>query len=257
MRWRSGRLWAADGYWPRRMLRLGGPSRASAFRTRYRASLNCRHLNGRRGLTRGLPCGAGCRVRCRARMAGEGQVQPAKCDQRKAPDGYRGRRSAPDFDLQTNGGGRARLKDFRGKKLVVYFYPADDTSGCTLEAIDFTNAVKDFAAADARFWGSRPTRKPRTTASSRSTASRSNWRRIPTRMRSAAYGVWGEKSLYGRKYMGVRARDLPDRREGRVAQRMAQGEGEGAHCRGAGSGPRPLAAARLFSPRPGPLPTVC
>ena len=49
---------------------------------------------------------------------------------------------APDFDLATDSGGRTRLKDFRGKKVVVYFYPADDTSGCTLEAIDFTKAVE-------------------------------------------------------------------------------------------------------------------
>ena len=51
---------------------------------------------------------------------------------------------APNFDLETDGDGRVKLSDLAGKKVVVYFYPADDTSGCTLEAIDFTKASRAF-----------------------------------------------------------------------------------------------------------------
>ena len=60
---------------------------------------------------------------------------------------------APDFDLPTDGGGRIRLSDFRGRPLVLYFYPKDDTSGCTKEAIGFTAAGDDFKAAGAKIVG--------------------------------------------------------------------------------------------------------
>src|SRR5437868_7686041 len=110
---------------------------------------------------------------------------------------------APDFDLITDGGGRTRLKDFRGKKLVVYFYPADDTSGCTLEAIDFTKSAKDFTKADTAVIGISPD----------SAASHDRFKvkhdlsvalaADPDRNAIEAYGVWAEKSMYGRKYMGV------------------------------------------------------
>src|ERR1700757_899141 len=55
--------------------------------------------------------------------------------------------AAPDFDLPTDGGGRIKLSDFAGKTLVLYFYPKDDTTGCTSEAKAFTEAAGDFAAA--------------------------------------------------------------------------------------------------------------
>ena len=57
---------------------------------------------------------------------------------------------APDFELPTDGGGRAHLKGLTGKPVVLYFYPKDDTSGCTAEAIDFNGLRAKFAAADAR-----------------------------------------------------------------------------------------------------------
>ena len=57
--------------------------------------------------------------------------------------------AAPDFDLATDGGGRARLADFKGKAVVLYFYPKDDTSGCTAEAIAFSGLKTKFGAAGA------------------------------------------------------------------------------------------------------------
>ena len=125
---------------------------------------------------------------------------------------------APDFDLPTDGGGRARLKDFRGRKVVVYFYPADDTSGCTLEAIDFTNAAKEFSKAGTAVIGISPD-----SADSHDRFKAKHDLSValaadPDRSAIDAYGVWGEKNMYGRKYMGVeRATFLIDR-EGRIAR---------------------------------------
>lgn len=122
---------------------------------------------------------------------------------------------APDFDLEIDGGGRVRLSDFAGKKVVVYFYPRDDTSGCTLEAIDFTKAFPAFKAARTVVIGISPD-----TARSHDKFKAKHGLGIalaadPDRKTIEAYGVWVEKSMYGRKYMGVeRATFLigPDRR---------------------------------------------
>ena len=125
---------------------------------------------------------------------------------------------APDFDLPTDGGGRTRLKDFRGRKVVVYFYPADDTSGCTLEAIDFTKAAREFANAGTAVIGISPD-----SADSHDRFKAKHDLSValaadPDRRAIEAYGVWAEKNMYGRKYMGVeRATFLIDR-EGRIAR---------------------------------------
>ena len=110
---------------------------------------------------------------------------------------------APDFDLESDGGERIRLSKLKGKPVVVYFYPKDDTSGCTKEAQAFTSMSQDFAAAGARVIGISPD----------SVASHAKFRAKydlgidlvadPDRAAIEAYGVWVEKSMYGRKYMGV------------------------------------------------------
>ena len=63
---------------------------------------------------------------------------------------------APDFDLPTDGGGQMRLKELKGKPVVIYFYPKDDTSGCTAEAIAFNGLRAKFAAAGATVIGVSP-----------------------------------------------------------------------------------------------------
>jgi thioredoxin-dependent peroxiredoxin len=63
---------------------------------------------------------------------------------------------APQFDLQTDSGKRLKLSDLKGKKVVVYFYPKDDTSGCTIEAIDFTKAKAAFEKAGTTVIGISP-----------------------------------------------------------------------------------------------------
>ena len=110
---------------------------------------------------------------------------------------------APDFTLATDGSGMARLADYRGKALVLYFYPRDDTSGCTLEAKDFNTLKPEFDAANAVIVGISPD----------SAQSHDKFKAKyglcfalaadPDKAMLQAYGVWVEKSMYGRKYMGV------------------------------------------------------
>lgn len=110
---------------------------------------------------------------------------------------------APDFTLPTDGGGSVSLADLKGKKVVLYFYPKDDTSGCTAEAIDFSAKKAAFDAAGAVVLGISPD-----SVKSHDKFKKKHELSIPLaadeeKSMLAAYGVWGEKSMYGRKYMGV------------------------------------------------------
>ena len=110
---------------------------------------------------------------------------------------------APGFDLPTDEGRNLRLGDFAGKTLVLYFYPKDDTSGCTSEAKGFTYAIAEFQAAGAEVLG----------VSKDSVKSHARFREKyglevhlgsdPEGQTVEAYGVWVQKSMYGRKYMGI------------------------------------------------------
>lgn len=110
---------------------------------------------------------------------------------------------APDFLLPGDGGQTIRLKDFKGKPVVLYFYPKDDTSGCTREAIEFTAVLKDFRKAGAAIVGvSRDTPKKHDAFKAKhklgvTLASDEEGTMID------GYGSWVEKSLYGRRYMGI------------------------------------------------------
>jgi peroxiredoxin Q/BCP len=125
---------------------------------------------------------------------------------------------APDFDLETDGGGRVSLKDFAGKNVVVYFYPKDDTSGCTLEALDFTKAAASFKKARTTVIGISPD-----TAKSHDKFKTKHGLGVvlaadPDKKAIGAYGVWVEKSMYGRKYMGVERSTFLIGPDGRIAQ---------------------------------------
>ena len=110
---------------------------------------------------------------------------------------------APPFNLPSDGGGKVSLKDLLGKPVVLYFYPKDDTSGCTREAIDFTGLLPKFRRKGAAVVG----------ISKDTVAAHDKFKtkhKLGIVLGSdvdgkvvEAYGCWVEKSLYGRKYMGI------------------------------------------------------
>ena len=111
--------------------------------------------------------------------------------------------TAPDFTLPRDGGANVTLSALRPQKVVLYFYPKDDTSGCTLEAQDFTAALADFQAAGCTVIG----------VSKDSVAAHDKFCKkygLGIVLASDAegsvcedYGVWKEKSMYGKTYMGI------------------------------------------------------
>ncbi|MGV7033577.1 peroxiredoxin [Methylobacterium symbioticum] len=125
---------------------------------------------------------------------------------------------APDFTLPGSGGAAIALAAMRGHKVVLYFYPKDDTSGCTLEAQGFNGLLPDFAAADTRVIGLSPD-----PVKSHDKFCSKYGLQFPLASDESkavleAYGVWVEKSMYGRKYMGVERTTVLVDREGRIAQ---------------------------------------
>ena len=112
-------------------------------------------------------------------------------------------KKAPDFKLPASSGADVSLKHYRGKTVVLYFYPNDDTPGCTVEACEFGKQNAKFAKKDAVVLGISPN----------SLASHAKFIakfKLPfvlladeDHKAALAYGVWAEKSMYGRKFMGI------------------------------------------------------
>jgi peroxiredoxin Q/BCP len=125
---------------------------------------------------------------------------------------------APDFDLPCDEGGSVKLSGLAGRPVVVYFYPKDDTSGCTAEAKAFTALAEDFAKAGVTVIGISPD----------TVAQHAKFRaKYELAVRLAAdtdktvanaYGVWVEKSMYGKKYMGVERSTFLIDGKGKVAR---------------------------------------
>ncbi len=111
--------------------------------------------------------------------------------------------TAPDFALVSDGGDEVRLSDFRGKKVVLYFYPKDDTPGCTTEACEFRDRLPELEEKGAVVLGVSPD----------SPESHRKFRAKydlpfplladPDHRVAEAYGAWGEKKSYGRTYEGI------------------------------------------------------
>ncbi len=110
---------------------------------------------------------------------------------------------APDFTLETDGGGTLALSSLRGRTVVLYFYPKDNTSGCTKEAEAFRDAHDDFAAAGAVIVGVSPDSVKSHDRFKEKLGLPFTLVADPDKRACEAYGVWVEKSMYGRKYMGV------------------------------------------------------
>ena len=125
---------------------------------------------------------------------------------------------APAFDLLKDGKGRVSLKDFSGKKLALYFYPKDDTSGCTAQAIDFNRLKKDFAKAGTEILGVSP--DPVKSHDKFKVKHKLDLALAADEAKTMleAYGVWVEKSMYGRKYMGVERTTFLIGADGKIAQ---------------------------------------
>jgi len=125
---------------------------------------------------------------------------------------------APSFSLPSDGGGTVSLAGFAGRKLVLYFYPRADTSGCTREAIDFSRLRADFSRAGTEIVGVSADPVPalaRFKAKHKlaiALASDEKHRMLED------YGVWQEKSLYGRKFLGIVRTTFLIGADGRVAK---------------------------------------
>ena len=127
-------------------------------------------------------------------------------------------KTAPDFELPTDSGKSIKLSKFKGKPVVVYFYPKDDTTGCTKEAQDFTCLADQFKGAGVEVIGISPD----------SVASHAKFRKKydlgvhlaadEEKTVATAYGVWVEKSMYGKKYMGVERSTFLIDGKGKVAK---------------------------------------
>jgi len=130
--------------------------------------------------------------------------------------------AAPGFSLLSDSGEQISLQDFKGKQVVLYFYPRDDTSGCTTEACEFRDNWKAVQRAGAVVLGVSPD----------SVGSHEKFRRkyrLPFPLLAdldhavaKAYGAWGEKSMYGRKYHGIRRTTFIIDEAGRIQRVFAR-----------------------------------
>ena len=125
---------------------------------------------------------------------------------------------APPFSLPRDGGAMISLADFKGRNLVLYFYPKVDTPGCTKEAIAFSALRADFAKAGTDILG--VSADPVAEQDKFKTKHRLKIALASdeTRKMLEAYGAWGEKSMYGRKFMGVLRKTFLIDDKGKIAR---------------------------------------
>ncbi|MGB8277679.1 MAG: peroxiredoxin [Methylovirgula sp.] len=125
---------------------------------------------------------------------------------------------APDFELPDDREKTRSLKSYAGKKLVLYFYPKDDTSGCTKEALDFSGLKSEFDKTGTAILGVSPD-SPASHGKFKSKHKLSlDLASDPSKAMLEAYDVWTEKSLYGRKYMGVERTTFLIGPDGKIAE---------------------------------------
>ena len=151
-----------------------------------------------------------------ARAASKVRVEASRTS--KTTGGLSVGEQAPDVALTTDEGKPVRLSDFRGKKVVLYFYPKDDTSGCTAEACAFRDGIGKLKARGAVVLG----------VSVDSVASHQRFKQkyalnFPLlsdadKQAVQAYGVWKQKSMYGRTYMGIERTTFLIDEQGRIAK---------------------------------------
>ena len=125
---------------------------------------------------------------------------------------------APAFKLPVDGGGTVSLSGFKGRTLVLYFFPKADTEGCTKEAMDFSSLAAAFAKAGAAILGVSADPVARQDSFKKKYKLKIPLGSDETLKMLEAYGVWAEKSMYGRKFMGVVRTTLLIGPTGRIAR---------------------------------------
>ncbi|MBZ9898605.1 MULTISPECIES: peroxiredoxin [unclassified Mesorhizobium] len=125
---------------------------------------------------------------------------------------------APQFELPRDGGGSLSLAGFAGRPVVLYFYPQDDTTGCTAEAISFSQLKPEFEKAGAVVIGLSPDSARKHDKFKSKYDLTIDLASDEERKVIEAYHLWVEKSMYGRKYMGVERATFLIGRDGRIAR---------------------------------------
>ena len=126
--------------------------------------------------------------------------------------------AAPDFSLPASNGQNVSLKDFKGQNVVLYFYPKDDTPGCTVEACAFRDQIKSFEKADTFVLGVSPDGLNAHGKFIEKFALPFLLLADEEKKMCHDYGVWAEKSMYGRKYFGVARSTFVIDRKGKIVK---------------------------------------
>jgi peroxiredoxin Q/BCP len=136
-------------------------------------------------------------------------------------------KKAPDFTLENQDDQKVKLSDLLGRWVVLYFYPKDDTPGCTIEACDFTQGIKKFEGLEATVLGC----SPDSTESHRKFIAKHKLKisllADPEKKVIEKYGAWGEKNMYGKKMMGVIRSTVLIDPQGKVAKHWPKVKADG------------------------------
>ena len=141
---------------------------------------------------------------------------------------------APDFELATDTGERVKLSDYRGQPVVLYFYPKDDTPGCTVEACGFRDSYTDFEKRGAVVLGVSPDDVASHVKFKNKFSLPYPLLADPEHEVAEQYGVWGEKKFAGKTYVGRQAIDVRDR----CGRKRRQGDAQREAGRPSGAGAR-------------------
>jgi peroxiredoxin Q/BCP len=136
-------------------------------------------------------------------------------------------KKAPPLRLEDAEGRKVSLKDLAGRWVVLYFYPRDDTPGCTTEACDFSSAMDEFAGADAVVLGVSPDDRASHARFAAKHGLRVRLLSDPDHEAMAAYGAWGEKTMYGKTTEGVIRSTVIIDPEGKVAHHWPRVQAKG------------------------------
>lgn len=142
-------------------------------------------------------------------------------------------RKAPLFTLNDSDGNKVALKDLAGRWVVVYFYPKADTPGCTIEACEFTDSIKDFTKMDAVVLGVSPDEPAALAEFAAKHKLKVTLLSDPTTKAMAKYDAWGEKVLYGKTKIGVKRSTVIVDPTGKVAHhwKSVKAKGHAGHVR--------------------------